>query len=66
MMEGGAQMTDAAKRKLLRKQTGEVICPGCQEEIRDSDNLSEVEYIRTKRKTDIFFHTKCFDKIWKE
>ena len=59
-------MTERAKRKILEKQTGEVICPGCGEEIKDSDDLSTVEYVRTKRKTDIFFHTECFGRIWKE
>ncbi|TCS78514.1 hypothetical protein EDD59_11139 [Muricomes intestini] len=60
-------MTDAAKQKILAKYWDtEVTCPGCGEEIRDSDDLSKVEYVRTKRKTDIFFHAECFGKIWRE
>ena len=57
-------MTDEAKKKILKKQSGDVTCPGCGEQIRDSDNLKKVEYVRTKRKTDIFIHTDCVDKVW--
>lgn len=42
-----------------------VICPGCGKEIKPDDDMGNVEYVRTKRKTDIFFHTECMEKVWK-
>lgn len=57
-------MTDKAKKKIIRKQSGDVICPGCGEVISEEEDLSEIEYVRTKRRTDIFFHRHCFGKIW--
>ena len=36
-------------------------CAVCGKEIRESD-LEKVEYIKTKRQTVIFIHTKCVKK----
>ena len=57
-------MTDVAKKKILKKQSGPVSCPGCGEEIGAYDDLKKVEYVRTKRKTDLFIHTACVNKVW--
>lgn len=59
-------MTDAAKKKALRKHRGDVLCPGCRKVINDTDDMSTIEYVRTKRATDVFFHTECFGKVWKK
>lgn len=37
---------------------------GCGKTIAEQE-LSDVEYVRTKRKTDIFFHRDCKNKIWR-
>lgn len=54
-------MTDQAKKKALNKHFSEVLCPGCGQAIRESDDMSRIQYVRTK---DVFFHTECFRKIW--
>lgn len=48
-------MTDQYKIKRLMTHHSAVICPGCGMEIRKTDDMSNVEYVRTKRKTDVFF-----------
>lgn len=57
-------MTDKDKKKALGKHKSAVCCPGCGEEINDGSDLEKVEYVRTKRGTDVFFHTGCMEKIW--
>lgn len=57
-------MTDEYKKKVLRRNGSAVICPGCGNKISESEDLSKVEYVRTKRKTDVFFHTACVEKVW--
>lgn len=52
------------KRKALQKHFSEVRCPGCGRPIDGSDDMSKIEYVRTKRATDVFFHTECFGKVW--
>lgn len=49
------------KRRLI----GLVKCQGCGTEIRSDEDLSEVEYVKTKRGSDLFFHRRCRDQIWK-
>lgn len=41
------------------------MCPVCNEHIRRSD-IDKAEYIKTKRGTEIFIHTKCVYKYWKQ
>lgn len=57
-------MTDEAKKKALGKHQGTVTCPGCGKEIKKTDDMSNIEYVRTKRTTDVFFHTECLNKVW--
>lgn len=57
-------MTDKEKIWVLSRHEI-VTCPGCGERICQDDDMSEIEYVRTKRKTDVFFHAKCFEKVWK-
>ncbi len=63
------ELTDKKKKSLLekyRKRYGKcATCPGCKEYIRESDELADVEYIKTKRGTEIFLHRGCFEKIWR-
>lgn len=57
-------MTNAQKKKRIESHWDHpVICPGCGKEIKPDDDMWE--YVRTKRKTDIFFHTECMEKVWK-
>lgn len=38
-----------------------VKCPVCGKEIKE-DGLNNVEYVKTKRGSEIFIHTKCVSK----
>lgn len=42
----------------------EVNCQGCGEKIKSTDDLSEVEYVKTKRGSEFFFHAACRDRVW--
>lgn len=53
------------KKKRITNHHSEVYCPGCGEQIQESDDMSKIEYVRTKRKTDVFFHTACFKRVWR-
>lgn len=58
-------MTSKEKLKRLKKHWSEVICPGCKEIISEDEDMEKVEYVKTKRGTDVFFHTGCFEKVWR-
>ena len=49
------------KRRLVCK----VRCQGCGKEILSDGDLSGVEYVKTRRGSELFFHTACMDDIWK-
>lgn len=53
-------------RKLvkLRNDHKTPMCPVCNDYIRVSD-IENSEYIKTKRGSEIFIHTKCIYKYWK-
>lgn len=57
-------MTDEVKKKRIHASPWDVVCPGCGKTIYESDDMSEIEYVRTKRRTDVFFHRKCMNKVW--
>lgn len=48
-----------------RKTVHKVKCQGCGEYIYSDGNLEKVEYVRTKRGTEMFFHRDCMDNVWK-
>ena len=63
-MEGAAMSINKKsnyERYLNQHGGAEPTCPVCGKEIRESD-LEKVEYIKTKRGTVIFVHTKCVKK----
>jgi hypothetical protein len=47
-----------------RTTAATVRCDGCGKEIKSGDDLSDVCFSLTKRKTCIFWHKKCTDKVW--
>ena len=47
-----------------KKITGRIRCAGCGKWISSDDDLSDVGYSVTKRKTASVFHNKCFSKVW--
>lgn len=42
-----------------------VKCRGCGEEIRSDEDLTDVQYVKTKRGSELFFHTGCMGNVWK-
>lgn len=46
--------------------TGDVAvrCQGCGEIIHETDSLEDVEYVKTKRKSEFFFHFRCAENVW--
>lgn len=58
-------MDGKEKRRLLMKQRSGVRCQGCAEKIDPDEDLSDVEYVRTKRGSEWFFHTGCMHGVWK-
>lgn len=58
-------MTDKAKKKIIKSHSSPVICPGCGNVIAEEEDLRKVEYVRTKRATDVFFHMACMGKVWR-
>lgn len=45
----------------INDEDKKVKCPVCGKEIKE-DGLNDVEYVKTKRGTEIFIHTKCVSK----
>lgn len=62
-------LSEAKKKSMIEKWVENhktpVICPGCNEVIREDEDLESVEYVKTKRKTEIFFHRECYRKVWR-
>ena len=58
-------MTDNAKKKILACHRSPAICPGCRKVIAEEEDMGKIEYVKTKRHTDVFFHTACMEKVWR-
>lgn len=72
---GGIEMIDKSARiRAIGKLTGdvdarnrpvcEVSCQGCGKKLKSTEDLTEVDYVKTKRGSEFFFHTVCRDKVW--
>lgn len=59
-------MTEKEKLKIFNRQGVDVCCIGCGVQLRGTDDFAEVEYIRTKRGTNLFVHKKCVQKVWRK
>lgn len=46
-------------------QEKRVRCQGCGKWIRSDGALEDVEYVKTKRGSEWFFHTACMENIWR-
>lgn len=62
-------LSEAKKKNMIekwvKKHKALVSCPGCNEAIREDDDLETIEYIKTRRGTEIFLHRGCVGKVWK-
>lgn len=42
-----------------------VRCQGCGKVLDPADkDTRQIEYVKTKRGSEMFFHTECMDKVW--
>lgn len=65
-------MTEKEKARRIRivgrciDKTGDVAvkCQGCGGIIHETDTLADVEYVKTKRKSEFFFHARCAGNVW--
>lgn len=55
-----AGRTDSQKRSVCK-----VRCQGCGKEIFSDADLSGIEYVKTKRGTELLLHRECLGKVWK-
>lgn len=46
-------------------QVKKVKCQGCGIYICSDEDLSEVEYVKTKRGSEWFFHRSCINEVWR-
>ena len=53
------------QEKTGRRQAGKVKCQGCGKEIVSDEPLDDVEYVKTKRGSEWFFHAGCAADVWK-
>lgn len=68
-------MNIKARIKAVGEKTGEidrrggvickVKCEGCGKDIRSDHDLSDIEYVKTKRGSDLFMHKACVDQVWR-
>ena len=57
-------MTDKQKKIVMKRQKT-VRCQGCGETLPQEGDLSGIEYVKTKRNSEWFFHTECFENVWR-
>lgn len=59
-------MTGGEKKRIMNRAPGKTCCQGCGKIINpETDDLSDVEYVKTKRGDHWFFHTGCMENVWK-
>ncbi len=56
---------ESAGRMDGRKSVLKVRCQGCGGYIFSDEDLSGVEYVKTKRNSEWFFHRGCRDEVWR-
>ena len=61
-MKAAGECVSAATK--CRESVYRVKCQGCSKEIRSDEDLDGVEYVKTKRGTELFFHGACAGIVW--
>ena len=61
-MKAAGECVSAATKH--RESVYKVKCQGCGKEIRSDEELGEVDYVKTKRGTELFFHRACAGNVW--
>lgn len=51
-------------RRLIENRIPAPCCEACHEKIKPEE-APEVEYVKTKRGTQLFIHKKCVEKVWR-
>ena len=58
-------MTDKQKKTTMMRTQGKTCCQGCGKAIHpETDDLTRVGYVKTKRGDHWFFHTTCAANVW--
>ena len=52
------------RRSRAGKTVYRVDCAGCGEDIWSDQDLSGIQYVKTKRGTDLFIHDECVSRVW--
>lgn len=52
-------------RSIGKTPVRKVRCQGCGEFIFSDQDLDGVEYVKTKRGSELFFHAACVKEVWK-
>ncbi len=47
-----------------RTTAATALCAGCGKEIKSEEDLTDVHFSLTKRKTCVFWHEKCGKNVW--
>jgi hypothetical protein len=55
---------EISRQDTKRRLVCAVLCQGCGRRIVSDEDLSEVEWIHTKRGTDVFFCRACMRNVW--
>lgn len=67
-MDIKARIRAVGNPDLRRSRAGAMVCrvdcAGCGEDIWSDQDLSGVQYVKTKRGTELFIHDICADKVW--
>lgn len=53
------------KTRMKKQPDGYAVCQGCGEKLYPEYDLYDVEYVKTKRGSELFFHTECLGAVWR-
>lgn len=54
------------RKSRARAMVCRVDCAGCGEDIWSDQDLSGIQYVKTKRGTELFIHGGCIQKVWRK
>ena len=61
-------MNQTELQRLVERKTKsgrKIFCSGCGKEIREDENLTSLQYVKTRRGNEIFFHGRCMKKLFR-
>ena len=61
-------MTEQDLQRLIERKTKsgrKIFCSGCGKEVREDENLISLQYVKTMRGNEFFFHGRCMKKLFR-